>query len=83
MTKTIDEPIVMLGAKRGRPGQKFLWRDQEHEIQTIGGQWSRRGRWWIGEGCQSYFRITTLSNLVADLCYDSAAHSWTLAEIWD
>ncbi|MEI6501125.1 MAG: DUF6504 family protein [Armatimonadota bacterium] len=83
MTKTVDEPVVMLGAERGWPGHTFIWRDQEHEILTVGGHWARRGRWWIGEGCRYYFRITTLSNLSVDLCYDSAAHGWTLAEIWD
>ena len=83
MSKIVDEPIQMLGARHGQPGDKFVWREQEHEIETIGGQWVRRGRWWIGEGCRRYFRVTTLSNIILDLCLDELAHSWTVAEVWD
>lgn len=83
MARTIDEPIVMSTTTPNQPGQTFVWRDQEHEIQAISSRWSQRGCWWIGEGCQYHFHITTLSNLVMDLCFDSAAHSWTLAKIWD
>lgn len=83
MSKIIDEPIVMLGAEHQRPGQAFIWRNREHTIQSVGGRWSCRGRWWIGEGARRYFRITTLANVTLDLCFDELTHSWTVAELWD
>ncbi len=83
MSIIVDEPVVMLGAPGDHPGQTFVWRDQEHVILAVGGEWVRRGRWWIGEGCRRYFRITTLSNMILDLCLDELAHSWTVAEVWD
>ena len=83
MTKILDEPVVMLGAEHNRPGRSFIWRDREHEIEAIGGQWTRRGRWWIGEGNRRYFRITILSNMILDLCLDEGGQSWSVAEVWD
>lgn len=90
MAKTLDEPIIMLEPdQRGgaplavRNGARFMWRDREHSIDSVGGHWSRRGRWWLGEGYRRYFRITTLENMALDLCYDELAQSWTIADMMD
>jgi len=82
MSKIIDEPITML-QPQVRCGGGFVWRGREHRIDQIGGHWSRRGRWWRGEGYRRYIRITTLDNMALDLCYDELGQYWTVAEMMD
>lgn len=82
MPKPVDEPIVMLEPPL-HDGSRFLWRGGEHRVSSLGGQWARRGRWWLGEGYRQYFRVTTLGNIALDLCYDELAHAWTVVALMD
>lgn len=83
MAKVLDEPVEMLSGAESHIPLGFVWRGQERRISEWGGQWRARGRWWLGEGPRCYFRITTLENMVMDLCLDEASQVWTVAVIHD
>jgi hypothetical protein len=82
MPKPVDEPITMLEPLL-QNGSRFVWRGCEHRVGSIGGRWTRRGRWWLGEGYRCYFRINTLGNITLDLCYDELADTWSIVALMD
>ena len=84
MTKSLDEPILTTTPTTPHhPPLTFTWRHHQHRLKEVAGQWTSRGRWWLGEGDRRFFRVLTTEELTLDLSLDEMTGRWSVAEVQD
>lgn len=81
MSKHIDQAIMVIHDKRGRP-QRFRWGRRQVTIREIVDQWEEAGCWWLGERPRHVYRARSAQGALYEL-HHQHADGWRLYRAFD